>query len=43
MHYLLGKAIYKQYWNDMFKGTPFETKYNNTKFYFKSTDVNRTI
>lgn len=43
MHYLLGKAIYKQYWNDMFKGTQFETKYNNTKFYFKSTDVNRTI
>lgn len=43
MHYLLGQQIYKQYWSDLFKGTEFLDRYNNTKFYIKSTDVNRTI
>lgn len=43
MHYLLGKRIHQQYWNALFNGTEFATRYNNSKFYIKSTDVNRTI
>lgn len=43
MHYLLGKRIHRQYWSELFNGTEFEGRYNNSKFYIKSTDVNRTI
>lgn len=43
MHYQLGKKIYSTYWRDLFGGTPFEDRYNQSKFYIKSTDVNRTI
>lgn len=43
MHYLLGQKIYKQYWSELFNGTEFMNRYNNSKFYVKSTDVNRTI
>jgi hypothetical protein len=43
MHYLLGREIYKQYWVRLFGGTPYNDYYNNTKFFIKSTDVNRTI
>jgi hypothetical protein len=40
MHYLLGQQVYKLYWEQLFPG---EKVYNNTKFFIKSTDVNRTI
>ena len=40
MHYNLGKKIYQAYWRDLF-GT--EGDYNQSKFYIKATDVNRTI
>ncbi len=43
MHYLLGKAMYNTYWNELFAGTEFSNQYNNSKFFFKSTDLNRTI
>lgn len=43
MHYLLGQKIYQQYWSDLFKNTPYENNYNQSKFYFRSTDVHRTI
>lgn len=43
MHYLLGKKVYAAYWRDLFGGTQFEAQYNNSKFYIKSTDVNRTV
>ena len=43
MHYQLGKKIYQAYWKDLFGGTEFENRYNQSKFYIKSTDVNRTI
>lgn len=43
MQYLLGKKMYEKYWRQLFEGTPYETRYNQSKFYVKSTDVNRTI
>ena len=43
MHYLLGKRIYEKYWNDLFRSTPYQDNYNQSKFFFKSTNVNRTI
>jgi hypothetical protein len=43
MHYLLGRKIYDQYWKELFEGTEFFDRYNNSKFYIKSTDLNRTI
>lgn len=43
MHYMLGKILYDKYWDQLFKGTPYEQKYGQTQFYVKSTDVNRTI
>ena len=43
MHYLLGGKIYQKYWNDIFGNTNFYNQYNQSKFYIKSTDVNRTI
>ena len=43
MHYFLGKIIYRKYWSQLFQGTPYENAYNQSQFYIKSTDVNRTI
>lgn len=43
MHYILGKNIYNKYWKKLFAGTEFENSYNQTNFYVKSTDVNRTL
>ncbi len=43
MHYALGKILYKKYWSLLFNNTPYLNKYNQTQFYVKSTDVNRTI
>lgn len=43
MHYLLGKQMYHRYWKQLFAGTPYEAQYNQSRFYVKSTDVNRTI
>lgn len=43
MHYLLGRKMYETYWKRLFAGTPYEFRYNQSKFYAKSTDVNRTI
>lgn len=43
MHYLLGKAIYKMYWEKIFGQERLRNPSNNSKFYIKSTDVNRTI
>lgn len=43
MHYLLGKIIYETYWDQLFKGTPYENVYSQSQFYVKSTDKNRTI
>lgn len=37
---MLGKMLYADYWSKLF-GT--NMLYNQSKFYFKSTDVNRTI
>jgi hypothetical protein len=35
--------MYLRYWNKLFGGTPYEKVYNQSKFYVKSTNVNRTI
>ena len=43
MHYILGQNLYKFYWNQLFAGTPFANTYNQSKFYVKSTNFNRTI
>jgi hypothetical protein len=43
MQYLLGKKMYDKYWKQLFAGTPYELRYNQSRFYVKSTDVNRTI
>lgn len=43
MHYLLGKKLYEQYWDKLFKGTPFEYRYNQSKFYIRSTNLDRTL
>lgn len=43
MHYLLGKKIYQTYWSQLFGGSPKQNIYNQSKFYFKSTDFNRTL
>ena len=43
MHYVLGKLLYEKYWAQLFNNTPYMEKYNQTQFYVKSTDVNRTI
>lgn len=43
MHYLLGQILYEQYWMALFNNTPYQRNYNQSKFYIKSTDVNRTI
>lgn len=40
MHYMLGKLLYKDYWNKLFGNNKV---YNQSKFIFKATDVNRTI
>ena len=40
MHYMLGKMLFKDYWQKLFGDN---LNYNQSKFYFKSTDVNRTI
>jgi hypothetical protein len=39
MHYVLGQQLYRQYWSQLFS----DNKYNQSRFYVKSTDVNRTI
>ena len=39
MHYVLGQQLYKQYWTKLFN----DNTYNQSRFYVKSTDVNRTI
>lgn len=43
MHYLLGKAVRDAYWSKLFTNPIYNEGFNNTKFYFKSTDVNRTF
>jgi hypothetical protein len=43
MHYLLGKKLYDIYWEKLFAGTPFQYRYNRSKFLVKSTNYNRTI
>ena len=43
MHYILGQNLYATYWNSLFGGTPYFSTYNQSKFYVKSTNVNRTI
>lgn len=43
MHYLLGKIIYEHYWDQLFKGTPYENSFSQSQIYVKSTDYNRTI
>ena len=43
MHYFLGKIIYQKYWNSLFEGSRYYDQYNQSQFYVKSTDVNRTI
>lgn len=43
MHYLLGGQIYNLYWSQLFGNTDYVNQYNQSKFYIKSTDVNRTI
>ena len=43
MHYILGQNLYQEYWNKLFANTPFFNTYNQSKFYVKSTNVNRTI
>lgn len=43
MHYLLGKQVHSTYWDRLFGGLNFTNPVNNSKFYIKSTDVNRTI
>lgn len=40
MHYMLGKMLYDEYWKKLFGEN---SRYNQSKFFFKSTDVNRTI
>lgn len=40
MHYMLGKLLFQDYWGRLFGSS---NSYNQSKFYFKSTDVNRTI
>ena len=35
--------MYDTYWMRLFGGTSNQDKYNQSKFYVKSTDVNRTI
>lgn len=43
MHYILGKAMYEQYWKKLFAGTEYINKYHQSQIYVKSTNVNRTI
>jgi len=43
MHYILGQNLYKEYWNKLFKDPQISNVYNQSKFYVKSTNVNRTI
>lgn len=43
MHYLLGKTLFDEYWGKLFDNTVYYDKYNQSKFFIKSTDVNRTI
>ena len=43
MMYLLGKKMYDTYWKKLFAGTPYEFTYNQSRFYVRSTNVNRTI
>jgi hypothetical protein len=43
MHYILGQNLYRTYWAQLFAGTAYATTYNQSKFYVKSTNVNRTI
>ena len=43
MQYVLGKLMYEKYWDLLFSGTPYATKYHPSQFYVKSTNVNRTI
>lgn len=40
MHYKLGKILYKEYWHKLFGD---HNAYRQSKFYFRSTDTNRTI
>lgn len=43
MHYILGQTLYKEYWSKLFKDPLVSNSYNQSKFYVKSTNVNRTI
>ena len=35
--------MYEIYWDKLFAGTPFQYRYNQSKFLVKSTNYNRTI
>lgn len=39
MHYLLGKQLYADYWNQL----GLNSTYNSSFVYIKSTNVNRTL
>jgi hypothetical protein len=43
MHYILGQSLYAAYWERLFGGTPYANVYNQSKFYARSTNYNRTI
>jgi hypothetical protein len=43
MHYILGQNLYNYYWGQLFDNTVYSKAYNQSKFYVKSTNVNRTI
>ena len=40
MQYKLGNILYKEYWHRLFGNN---NSYKQSKFYFRSTDTNRTI
>ena len=40
MHYILGRQLFSQYWDRLFGSV---REYNQSKFFVKSTNVNRTI
>ena len=43
MQYILGKSIYKKYWNKLFAGTAYSQKYHPSQILIVSTDINRTL
>ena len=43
MHYILGKIMHEKYWKQLFDGTPYINQYNQSQFFIRSTNINRTI